>query len=193
MRSAHLMFSIGRSVSNRCRLPLHWLAVPLTLFCLSLSVVAQDVSSAAATGVSIEWQRVQALPKLSRIRIASDGSSPATCFMERVTDDLLTCTASRDRGPQYTYPRERVREIKLSNRGRSVGASAALGFGVGAGLGALVGLGINGSTDYHTTHGRASGAGAAVGGVGGALLGSLVGLRANHFAGPVIYRRGSLP
>ena len=113
--------------------------------------------------------------------------------MELATDDLLTCTASRDRGTQYNYPRERVREIKLSNRGHSVGVSAALGFGVGAGLGALVGLGINGSTDYHTTHGRASGAGAAVGGVGGALLGSLVGLRANHFAGPVIYERSSHP
>ncbi|GAC1655232.1 MAG: hypothetical protein NVS9B15_16030 [Acidobacteriaceae bacterium] len=140
----------------------------------------------------MEWQRVQALPKQTRIRVTSDGRKSSTCFVGRVTDDQLTCTASqRDGGIQYDFPRGGVKEIKLSSRGRSVGTSAALGLGVGAGLGALVGLGINGSSTIKTSHARAIGAGAAVGAVGGALLGGAIGYGNNLFAGPTIYRRGS--
>ena len=159
----------------------------MTFLLLLLPLFAQGGQQVGARPLTNDWNRVQALPLQSRIRVVSD-QNKATCFVDAVTADHLTC--SRSRGHQDTqmgYSREQVKQIKLTHRARSSAAGAAIGVAVGAGVGAAVFLGLN--ENIHTASTRAAGAGAAVGSVALGLVGGALGYGLDIFAGPVIYQR----
>lgn len=185
----NIPWTFGTDVTTRF-VVLTKLLFVLTFLLLFVPTFAQDSSRGGVQLSTNDWGRVQAIPLQSRIRVVGD-KKKATCFVDAVTADQLSCSGSRGRkGTQMEYSREEIKEIKLTRRARSGAAGAAIGFAVGAGLGAAVGTGLNGTITYgKTTASKAAGAGAAVGGVGLGLVGGALGYGLDMFAGPVIYQR----
>lgn len=182
-------FSLSED-GGTCLLILTKLLFAFTFFLLFLPTFAQDSSHSRVRPSRNDWGRVQAIPIQSRIRVVGD-KTKATCFVDAVTADQLTCSGSRGRkSTQMAFSRDEVQQIKLTHRARSAAAGAAIGFAVGAGLGAAVGTDLNGTITYgKTTGSRAAGAGAAVGSVALGLVGGALGYGLDMFGGPVIYQR----
>ena len=133
-----------------------------------------------APAQSSDWQVVKSLPLGSQISVQIGHHWLAMkCHLEEVTDDELTCAHGWPVSLEaVTYPRTRIRTVRIAHN------TALIGFVVGAGAGAVIGLARD-----HPTPGLGGGGDAVmIGGLLGLVGAGIGGMVSPVFPGRVIYR-----
>lgn len=145
------------------------------LFAATLSAPAEKPAAAKTEGSN--WQRVQALPSGTSVRLKTV-KRQLNCKIKAVDAESITCLP----GGSAMFQRTEVTSVKISRRGRSSAIAAGVGGGAGLILGAA-GTDRCSSFCVGPTRGEATLAGA----LGGAIIGAPIGYFAN-FGGSTIYK-----
>lgn len=131
------------------------------------------------------WDRVKQLPPGQQIRIARIHRG-ITCNFSNADEDTLICDKRQTIlffpvHHRVVTPRNEIRSIRLSRKGLSTLAGAAIGIGAGAGIGA----GIDSSAKDQVEEGHIMTVALAF--LGG-FLGASIGQNSDFLAGPTVYR-----
>ncbi len=147
-----------------------------SLAALVLGVAVCGTVSAQSPSSARSWDRVMALPAGTAVRVHTRTHS-AHCKVKSAEPDSLTCVTGGD-GKTEVFNKADISNIKISHRGRSAIAGAAIGAGTGAAIGAAAGQ-----------NGQIIGRGglAAIFAVPLALLGAIIGV-STDFTVATIYK-----
>jgi hypothetical protein len=142
------------------------------------------MSAPGQTPAGSDWEKVQAIPLDTAIRVSTSGKT-TVCRLTFVDSDLLRCVETQTVfffpiRKEREFPRTEVRSVKLSRQGLSTLVGTATGLGLGAGIGAAIDASAKSQEDPNLA--------TALFGLLGALFGSGVGSHTDFMAGPTIYR-----
>jgi hypothetical protein len=143
---------------------------------LVLTTVSATAQQAAQAPPGSSWQKVQALPAGTAIKVKTRTGNTA-CTLKGVDAGSLTCNHGKD----IVIQQADILTIRVAHRGRS----ALVGLAIGGGGGAIVGAASIPSCSGICIISRSTGA--VVVGVAGALIGAIVGVTTD-FTHTTVYK-----